>query len=571
MLVPALSNRLSSGSASTHAPLIVLSDTLLQPVLLLAREFVHSALSPSAPSSQRAGAAKAAAQGQHVVLLLAEQPVHKLLPPRGGYDPARVTVLDCSLPSSTYAPVASTSTAPSPFYSPLSVDLSAPSAAKDLERLALQAVDKAGGEEVLVVVDSANALAEKLEGGVAGVGRVVKGVLKGLKGRKGSRLLIIHHDDLPSPPPSSSLSHPLIQPSLLRLLLSPTLSPSTLHLSLRPSPHLELLSREYGLAVPLPSLSLNSSGGGEEDEEEEPDLRLGQFLHSLANRAVGDPFVRPRAAGEEDERVRLDGLGAGVGRLVASHSRGGAEGRPRSLGLRAGAGEGGGCVVEWAARGVEVAPAPSSSSSSASGGGTGAGARNSKSSAFLAREKERERAARGEVKKVVKWGFSGVRAVARSDPEGGGGAGGGGGGVDVGVRECRVADVVERGRIGARGRAGEGGKLSPLPTPPSHPSSSAPPSTSSTTPSAPPPALPFSLTLTPSQLAARSLVLNPFLGADKPIYGEEGYVAPSLPGQGALASLGGAGGGAGGAGRVEYTPDEGDDLDEEDPDEDLEI
>ncbi|GAA5835739.1 hypothetical protein JCM11251_007414 [Rhodosporidiobolus azoricus] len=550
MLSHALSNRLSGGSSQSNPPLIVISDTLLQPSLLLTREFIHSALSSPFPSSA-SHAARANKAKQHVVLICAEQPPHKLLPPPGSYDASRVTVLDCSLPCSTYAPVASTSTSPT-YGSYSTLDLGLPGAAQDLERQAADAIERvalgksaSGGEGgVLVVIDSANALADELEGGVGAVHRVVRGVLKALKGLKASRLLLVHHDDFPPPPPgpssttTTSSSNALLHPSLLRLLLSPTLSPSTLHLTLRPSAHLELLSRDYGLSVPLPSFSSSP----DEDEEEEPDLRLGQFLASLAQRAVGDPFVRPEKAGEEDERVALDVLGAGAAALLArGGGGGGGRERPTSFGTGGGAG---GCVVECMGRnGI-------------------------KSTAYLAREKERDRAARGEVKKVVQWGFSGVRPFVREEE--------GVGAAEVGVRECKLTDVLERGKMGARGRVGAG-QLSPVPTPPPSAHSTAPsaPSTaiptSSAAPSAPP--LPFSLTLTPSQLAARSLVSNPFHGADKPIYGEEGYRAPSLPGQSAAGSIGvgAAGGGEGRGASVEYVADEYDDLDEEDPDEDLEI
>lgn len=74
--------------------------------------------------------------------------------------------------------------------------------------------------------------------------------------------------------------------------------------------------------------------------------------------------------------------------------------------------------------------------------------------------------------------------------------------------------------------------------------------------------LPFSLSLTPSQLAARSLVQNPYEGSNQPIFGEAGYTG-KMDDQNPVRGGGGL--------KVEYTADRGDDLDEEEPDEDLEI
>jgi len=76
--------------------------------------------------------------------------------------------------------------------------------------------------------------------------------------------------------------------------------------------------------------------------------------------------------------------------------------------------------------------------------------------------------------------------------------------------------------------------------------------------------LPFNLALTDAQKVAREAVVLPYLpkelggfgDKDRAIYGEQGHV-PTYAGP--------AGGG------VVYTPDEGDDMDEDDPDEDLEV
>lgn len=108
-------------------------------------------------------------------------------------------------------------------------------------------------------------------------------------------------------------------------------------------------------------------------------------------------------------------------------------------------------------------------------------------------------------------------------------------------------------------------RKSTKPLPPPIPAAFA--SSSTTTAAAPPPDLPFSLNLTDSQRQARSLVSNPYAGADKPIYGQEGYQVPVVPGLGVAGGTGVLGGGGG----IEYVADRGDDLDEEDPDEDLEL
>ncbi|GAA5929620.1 hypothetical protein JCM3775_006499 [Rhodotorula graminis] len=464
MLDAALHNRLQAAATSSgHAPLVVLSDSLLQPSLAALRTFVHSALVAPPQSS--------------VVLVCAEQQPHRLLPPRPTYDPQRLRVVDGSLA----APFASTSTATSPSTlapcaSYESVDLSATSGTADLVAAATGAIAAAAAPPaaaddhapLLVVLDSANALADELEGGVSDALRVVKACLGALKGRKGARLVVVHHDDLPPCPTSSSSALPsALVPSLLTSLLAPTLSPSTLHLSLRPSSHLETLATHYALPLPVaPPSSSNPS----------PDPRAHGMLRALAARAVGDPFVRPRGAEEEDERVEL--------------------GRAR-------------CVVEWSARGLqggEVGPG--------AGAGAGAGATEGKGKASAAavaqareRARERDRIAKGEVPRVVRWGMCGAAL-------------GAGGEAGATVREVGVWEVVDA----AAGRA---------------------------------------------QLAARAAVPNPFAHANLPIYGQEGYVVPVLPG--ALRDGGGGGGTVGGGGGIEYTPDRGDDWDEEDPDGDVEL
>ncbi|GJN87608.1 hypothetical protein Rhopal_000563-T1 [Rhodotorula paludigena] len=510
MLDAALANRLAPpASTSQHAPLLVLSDTLLQPSLVVLRHFIASALStPAAPPRRPA-------QPQRVVLLCAEQDTHKLLPPHGSYDAQRVSIVDATLA----APYASSSSAPlASAASHALVDLSSSEGAQQLVRAAEEAVGRAADDEpVLLVLDSANALADELDGGIVSAVKVVKKVLDVLKGRKGSRLLLVHHDDFPAIPPGPASSTSMLSPSLLSTLVTPTISPSTLHLTLHPSSHLALLARDYSLSIPL-----SPSPSSPDDSSSSPslDLRTPQFLDSLRRRAHGDPFVRPERAEDEDERVPLDALGASVGAPAAAAGSGGAR-DALSLGLsshasgRSGAALGGrgGCVVQWTCRGLDVVADPAAASGA---GGSAAAGR--------LRQQERERASRGEVKKVVKWGFEGVVARAvRGDK----------GELRVEVREAGLGEVLDPAQMGLRSAALTVTPASSAPAP-----------------------LPFSLSLTDSQRQARSLVANPFAGADKPIYGEAGYEAPVLPGAAAT---------------VEYTPDRGDDFDEEDPDEDLEL
>lgn len=394
----------------------------------------------------------------------------------------------------------------------------------------------------------------------------------------GSRLIVVHHDDYPpapAPAPVASTSaHSLSTPALLPYLLGPSLSPSTLHLTLRPSAYLELLSREYGFSP--------------DPDEVAADPRTGTFLESLARRRVGDAWRRPERAEEEDERVEMGAVARGAAALAAlgagAAAQGGDRGETRG---RGGQNLRGGCVVEWSCRGLEERDA--GSSSSRSGGGS------------AGRSTTGSGAAPGEVKRVVRSGFAGVRAARRSRQEGSERL------EAWEVVEVSVADVLDPKRMGVRAASravpdqSVGGELcydsriflsfadvrqmlqttnrAGASSPAAATGPPRPPSSSTTTTSQPPSSLPFSLGLTESQRLARSLVSNPYAGVDKPIYGQEGYQVPVVPGAGVAGGMGlgtvpGAAAVAGataGGGGIEYTADRGDDLDEEDPDEDLEL
>jgi len=146
----------------------------------------------------------------------------------------------------------------------------------------------------------------------------------------------------------------------------------------------------YALPLPLPPPS--SSSLSSPSSSTAPDPRAHGMLRALAARAVGDPFVRPSGAEEEDERVEL--------------------GRSR-------------CVVEWSARGVGALDAGSAGARGAEGKGKAV-------AAARERARERDRVAKGEVPRVVKWGMCGAAL-------GGGGAGEEG----ATVREVGVWEVVD--------------------------------------------------------------------------------------------------------------------------------
>lgn len=84
-----------------------------------------------------------------------------------------------------------------------------------------------------------------------------------------------------------------LTPSLLPLLISPQLSPSTIYLSLHPPPLFERFSKTYGLLIPF-------------SPTKEIDPRIWLYLPSFAKRNYGDPLRRPLGSKEEDERIPLD-------------------------------------------------------------------------------------------------------------------------------------------------------------------------------------------------------------------------------------------------------------------------
>ncbi|GAA5869309.1 hypothetical protein JCM16303_000425 [Sporobolomyces ruberrimus] len=460
-----LNHLLNTRYTSNSPPLVVLSDSLLQPGLSL----FHQLISSSPPST-------------HTILLCIDQPPTTASLPQLDHD--RLHVIDCTIDQDFPRPSSSSTSLSSPITA--SIDVSLPRVQQELERELVEAVKKAKVNErgpVQIAIDGINSLADAL--GTEGVWRLIKKGLKVLEGLPlGSRLLLVHHDYFPSLPASTSATSQ--SPSLLASLLSSLLSPSTIHLTVHPTSHFHTLSLKYSLTLPSLSSPL-----------EDPDLRTIEFLTRLRERGVGDPFRRPERSDEEDERVALDALGSIGG-----------EGK---------------AVLGWNCRGVTVGKVSRISQGGNLNGGGGGG---------------------GE-KKVVTWGFDGVRR--KSDESGL-------------VKETELGNVLDpRQMRKSREENSHSEQIISSTSTSSATASSRPNPTTSSSSSTSSTSLPFSLTLTPSQLAARSLVANPYEGHNKPIFGEAGYT-------GQVDDTKGSGGF-----KVEYTADRGDDLDEEEPDEDLEI
>ncbi|KDE07552.1 hypothetical protein MVLG_02223 [Microbotryum lychnidis-dioicae p1A1 Lamole] len=446
LLLPSLlSNSKDLSYSSNASPFILITDSLVQPGLLLLQQFISSALSRN---------------DEHVVVVTLEQSPSRLLPfaASTGASHANFQLVDAvSSLSKTYASTSATPLGDS------FLDLHQTNGVKRLVKAVVTAIERAQqkSSSVLVVLDSVDRLHELAD--LHGVRTTLQAVLKALSTVKysTSRLVALHHHAFPSPTPTPAST----SSALLAYLLSPSLSSSTVHLTLHPSPLVELLSREYTLQIPLtPHYSIPI------------DLRLPEFLRSFNDRSYGDPFRRPRSTRDEDERIPLDLLGSSGN-------------------------DGGACVVEWSTRGVVL---PTQVLRNSIGG-------------MVNGKIERRVLTRG-VEGVIKKD-RGVQGV----------------GLDRVLRKDRMASV----------------NLSSLATPSTTatPASSKPTKSSQPTNSIEAP-LPFNLSLTSSQESARSSVPLPFV---------------AKKGDAAMYQ------GLGGVGKVEYEPDEGDDMDDDDPDEDLEV
>ena len=152
-----LTHLLSSRYTSSCPPLIVLSDSLLQPGLSLLDQLLLS----SSSSTQ-------------TIYLCIDQPPSISIPP--GIDQARLQSIDLTVDEDF--PFASTSTC----HPHSQVDLSSQGAQEKVEGMLEEAVAnaKVRGGAVQVVIDGINSLGDQL--GVNGVWRLVKKGLKAIEG-----------------------------------------------------------------------------------------------------------------------------------------------------------------------------------------------------------------------------------------------------------------------------------------------------------------------------------------------------------------------------------------------------
>jgi hypothetical protein len=163
---------------SAHAPLILITDNILQPGLLLLREFISTSLQRYGSPSLLLGLFLTPMRSNdHVIALALEQPPSKLLP--AGYPRDKVDLVDAV----SGCPYASTST-----LAPGLVNLHEEGGLAAMETLVLDAVvRRKAGDRVLVVIDSVDALAEF---GVHAVVSLLRRVLKLLESIPGEFHLI---------------------------------------------------------------------------------------------------------------------------------------------------------------------------------------------------------------------------------------------------------------------------------------------------------------------------------------------------------------------------------------------
>jgi len=165
-----LTHLLSSRYTSTSPPLIVLSDSLLQPGLSLLHQLVLSS-----PASTQ------------TIFLCIDQPPAISVPP--GVEQDKLEVLDLTVDQDF--PIASTSTS-----THTQLDLASEEAQQKLEEILEQAVGNAKlrGGAVQIVVDGINSLGDQL--GVNGVWRVIKKGLKSLEGLPRELLSFLFHTSI---------------------------------------------------------------------------------------------------------------------------------------------------------------------------------------------------------------------------------------------------------------------------------------------------------------------------------------------------------------------------------------
>ncbi|KAK4050136.1 hypothetical protein OIV83_003707 [Microbotryomycetes sp. JL201] len=432
-LLPVL---LRNSFQTTHPALLVVTDSILQPGLLLVRQFISAAND----------------QQDAIIVLSMEQIKSRLVPKT--VDESRLRFID---KVSAWTPSASSSAT--------HVEQAEILAIQQSVTEAVQSAVASTSSKILVVFDSANEIAEY---GLDALHSLVRTTLKALQFKSGtqqhhryveshsssaersyyvagSRLLVLHHSNSPS-----GHRNDLSRADVATILASPSLSQSHIHLTLHPSPLIELLSREYGLSITL-----------DDHDGESMDVRCTTFLHSFASRSWGDPFTVPARHGELDERIPLD-----IGGKEAD-----AQGR---------------CVIEWSTRGINIPSLRKNDS------GT---------------------------KRIVHHGLEGLRRT------------------KAGVEPVNLNSVVDRKQMRLVDISKLSSAASSVPVGPALSSESQKTSGE--------PLLPFNLSLTDAQHSAREDVALPFTPRED--------------------------GGMYRGGAITYMAESEDDIDDEDPDEDLEI
>lgn len=263
------------------ARLVVISDTLAQPATLLFRHLL----------------AQSTASGRALLVCFEHAPA-TLLHALGGAE--RVAVVDVSAPVGRFRPRRMDGR--------IDAGDEAGVRAAVLQLIAatvrLQNMGRLTSQPTAdIFIDSANAFADAHS--PFGLVRLLEAILAAMKraslsqdrpdAAASARLTIVHHVDWP-PFPSTGLS----SPDLRALLLSPSLSPSLLHLSINPSGLVEHLASAYGI---MPDDARH---------------RTHSFLQRFQQRGWGGSACpTARDASEAERSIMLDALGDGrYGRCV---------------------------------------------------------------------------------------------------------------------------------------------------------------------------------------------------------------------------------------------------------------
>ena len=155
-----LNHLLNTRYTSSSPPLVVLSDSLLQPGLSLFHQLISS--SPASTNT---------------ILLCGDLVPSRALP--HGLEQGKVQIIDCTVDQDFPQPFPSSSSS-SP--TTVEIDLGQSQAQRELEQLLSEAVKKARAEggAVQIAIDGINSFADEL--GIHGVWRLLKKGLKALEG-----------------------------------------------------------------------------------------------------------------------------------------------------------------------------------------------------------------------------------------------------------------------------------------------------------------------------------------------------------------------------------------------------